>query len=101
MNTSDSAVAARRIQLTNAPAFSLGEVRIEPRLRRLLHADGREQLIEPRVMQVLVALAQADGDVVSRDELLESWSSARTPSSAWSAGSGGWRSDSPPSGSRR
>jgi adenylate cyclase len=72
MAPSDGTLAARRIQLANAPSLALGELRVEPRLRRLRHADGREELIEPRVMQVLVALIQADGEVVSRDELLES-----------------------------
>jgi adenylate cyclase len=72
MGTSDSALAARRIQIANEPPCSIGDLRIEPRTRRLLHADGREELIEPRVMQVLIALIRAGGEVVSRDELLES-----------------------------
>lgn len=72
MRTSDCGLAGRRIQLASEPPLTIGPLRIEPRLRRLRHTDGREELIEPRVMQVLVALAQADGDVVSRDELLDS-----------------------------
>lgn len=70
MSTSDG-LASRRIQLASEPPLVVGPLRIEPRLRRLRHADGREELVEPRVMQVLVALIQAAGDVVSRDELLE------------------------------
>jgi adenylate cyclase len=72
MATPDGTLAARRIQLGNEPPLTLGELRVEPRLRRLRHADGREELVEPRVMQVLVALIRAGGEVVSRDELLES-----------------------------
>ena len=36
----------------------------------MAHDDGREEFLEPRVMQVLVALLRAEGRIVSRDELL-------------------------------
>jgi adenylate cyclase len=43
---------------------------IDPASRRVAHGDGREEILEPRVMQVLVALLRAEGRIVSRDELL-------------------------------
>jgi adenylate cyclase len=77
MSTSDLGLEARRIQLANESPLVIGDLRIEPMLRRIAHADGREELVEPRVMQVLVALAKADGGIVTRDELLEScWNGA-------------------------
>ena len=77
MSASDGTLEISRIRLGSEPPLSLGDLRIEPKLRRLAHRDGREELIEPRVMQVLVALARADGGVVSRDALLEScWDGA-------------------------
>jgi adenylate cyclase len=60
----------RPIRLASEPALRVGALELHPRLRRLAHEDGREAFLEPRVMQVLVALARADGDVVTRDELL-------------------------------
>ena len=61
---------ARRVVLANTPALSLGDLHVEPSLRRVANADGREEIVEPRVMQVLVALIQADGRILARDELL-------------------------------
>jgi adenylate cyclase len=57
------------ITLADAPALRLGVLTIEPAARRVVHEDGREQILEPRVMQVLVALTRADGGIVSRDGL--------------------------------
>jgi len=64
--------SAGRIELAAEPPLVVGELRIEPRLRRIVHAGGGEQVVEPRVMQVLIALLKARGGVVSRDELLQS-----------------------------
>ena len=47
----------------------LGSLRIEPRLRQLAYADGTGESLEPRVMEVLVALGRARGAVVSRSDL--------------------------------
>lgn len=59
-----------RIELAQEPGFLLGEIRVEP--TRLALTRGNATLsIEPRMMAVLVALAQAEGRVVSRDELVE------------------------------
>jgi adenylate cyclase len=77
MNASDGTLEARRIDLASEPPLSIGGLRIEPRLRRIADPDGRDEIVEPRVMQVLVALAKAAGGVVSRDELLQScWNGA-------------------------
>ena len=60
----------RRIHLGRAPVLRLGALLIEPSLRRVAHDDGREEIVEPRVMQVLVALAQSGGAILTRDDLL-------------------------------
>jgi class 3 adenylate cyclase len=61
-----------RIQLAHETAMRLGALRIEPALRTVAHDDGREEVVEPRVMQVLVALARASGAIITRDDLLAS-----------------------------
>lgn len=48
--------------------FRIGECLIEPRQNRIVRADGEVRL-EPRVMDVLVCLAEHAGEVVSRDTL--------------------------------
>ena len=40
-------------------------------LRQVRHDDGRDPILEPRVMQVLLALLHADGAILSRDGLDE------------------------------
>jgi len=50
--------------------FSLGNATIRPSLRRITTSTGDASL-EPRVMQVLIALSDADGFVLSRDTLME------------------------------
>ncbi|MEJ0064520.1 MAG: winged helix-turn-helix domain-containing protein [Caulobacteraceae bacterium] len=63
--------AARRVSLAHEPAARLGALNIDPASRRVVHDDGREEFLEPRVMQVLVTLLRADGRILSRDELLD------------------------------
>jgi len=58
------------IRLADVGPFRLGELRVQPATRQLFRGDSSE-ILEPRVMQVLVALAQANGAVISRDELIE------------------------------
>lgn len=60
-----------RIVLAHEEPLTLGPLRIEPATRRILHEDGREEFLEPRVMQVFVALLRADGAILSRDDLVE------------------------------
>ncbi|HEX4737119.1 MAG TPA: winged helix-turn-helix domain-containing protein [Allosphingosinicella sp.] len=60
----------QRVSLAGEPSRRLGPLTIEPALRRVAHDDGREEFVEPRVMQVLLALLRADGATLSRDELV-------------------------------
>ena len=56
------------INLAREADFTLGRTRIRPALRQFA-TDSAQKLIEPRVMQVLVALARRADTVVGRDEL--------------------------------
>ena len=58
------------VDLAREPAFRLAAVDVRPATREVL-GGGRREVLEPRVMQVLVALARRRGEVVSRDELIE------------------------------
>lgn len=59
-----------RVNLAREPDFALGDAEVLPSSREIRFGDTRET-IEPRVMQVLVALARHRGKVVSRDELIQ------------------------------
>ena len=59
------------IALARARPFRLGGVEVRPATREIVGAQGRD-ILEPRVMQVLVALARADGEIVTRDDLIAS-----------------------------
>jgi TolB-like protein len=61
--------ATSAIELAREPAFTLGTLEVRPATREVVAGSQRE-LLEPRVMQVLVALARRRGEVVSRDDLL-------------------------------
>jgi TolB-like protein/DNA-binding winged helix-turn-helix (wHTH) protein/tetratricopeptide (TPR) repeat protein len=65
------AEAAARVDLAREPDFALGAIWVRPSLREI-GVEGRTDIIENRVMQVLVALVRAKGHVVSRDDLIES-----------------------------
>ncbi len=71
-NSSRHPAANSRINLAHEATARLGPLVIEPALRRVAHDDGRQQVVEPRVMQVLVALIRAGGQIVSRDDLMMS-----------------------------
>ena len=45
--------------------------RVQPTLLRVLGADGARHQLEPKVMAVLLCLAEAAGEVVSRERLIE------------------------------
>ncbi|NNM76841.1 hypothetical protein HJG53_08015 [Sphingomonas sp. ID1715] len=61
--------AARRpAELAYRPELAVGPVRIRPALRRL-EGPASAVTVEPRVMQVLVTLAEAGGEVVTREQL--------------------------------
>jgi DNA-binding winged helix-turn-helix (wHTH) protein/tetratricopeptide (TPR) repeat protein len=57
------------IDLATEPPFAIGELQIYPSTHEV-GRDGQREIVEPRVMQVLVALARADGAVLTRDELI-------------------------------
>ena len=60
-----------QIDLSHAAPFRLGGLVVEPALRQVADIDGgRTETVEPRIMQVLVVLAMANGGIVSRDELV-------------------------------
>ncbi len=58
------------IHLADEPPFHVGALEVRPATREVLRG-GLVEILEPRVMQVLVALARADGRVISHDELIE------------------------------
>ena len=59
------------MQLAHQAGFSLGSLEVRPPTREVVSLNGRE-VLQPRVMQVLVMLARAQGAVVSRDDLIAS-----------------------------
>jgi len=63
---------SEQIDLAHAPSFSIGTIDVLPSTREVVGSDGTREVIEPRVMQVLVALARADGAIVSREDLTRS-----------------------------
>ena len=65
--------AATVIELANEPNFMLGALRICPSSKEVISPDQNTppEVLEPRVMQVLIALAHNRGEVVSRDKLVE------------------------------
>ena len=60
-----------RVDLAHEPDFALGRVEIRPS-RREIAGEGLRESIEPRVMRVLVALTRANGEILSRDDLIAS-----------------------------
>lgn len=73
MTVSTASPADRRrrpIELASHPRFRVGTIEVRPGVREVVGADGPER-VEPRVMAVLIALADAVGETVSRDELIE------------------------------
>lgn len=63
-------LAPTAIELAHEAPFNLADMQVRPALLEVAGADWREAL-EPRVMQVLVALARSRGEVVSRDDLTQ------------------------------
>src|SRR5262245_39699451 len=58
------------IDLARTPEFAIGSIRVTPPSCEMALATGVRRL-EPRVMQVLIALWEGCGRVVSRDELIQ------------------------------
>jgi len=68
---SGEAPIADRIDLAKAAAFRIGRLGIHPATREIVRDDREREIVEPRVMQVLIALSRANGGIVTRDELTE------------------------------
>jgi len=66
----DQLRSSRPVDLAHSPPFRIGSVEVRPGSREVLGGNRRE-VLEPRVMQVLVALASAQGKILSRDDLIE------------------------------
>ena len=62
-----------RVDLAHAPDFALGAATVRPSLLTIDNA-AQHHMLEPRVMQMLVALHRANGAPLSRDDLIgECW----------------------------
>lgn len=61
---------AAGIRLSREPAFELGAVMVHPATRQIVR-NGLSETLEPRIMQVLVALAQSEGEILGHDDLIE------------------------------
>ena len=61
----------RQVDLAHEPPFRLAGLAVTPALRQAVRDDGVSEVVEPRVMQVLVALVRADGQILSRDDLTQ------------------------------
>ena len=59
-----------RIDLASEREFELGGLKVRPS-ERIVLKNGEERELQPRVMQVLVALARSRPKVISRDMLIE------------------------------
>src|SRR5262245_34137283 len=57
------------IDLAHEDEFTLGALIVRPS-ERIVVVGGQEEVLEPRVMQVLVALGRRAGKVTSRDDLV-------------------------------
>src|SRR5690242_7293488 len=64
-------MATMRIDLDLTAPVKLGRLDLNPALREIRRDDGAEEVIEPRVMQVLLALAEARSEIVRREDLTE------------------------------
>ena len=62
---------AQTIELGHIDDFRLGGLLVRPPLRQIIAPDGTGQSLEPRLVQVLVVLARADGAVVTRKDLID------------------------------
>ena len=63
-------MATTQINLAETPDFDLGGLRVRP-AHRMVGANGEQKELEPKIIQVLVALAFARSEVVSRDRLIQ------------------------------
>jgi len=64
--------SAEQVDLARQPDFVIGRLAVSPARRELVRDDGVCEVLEHRVMQVLIALHRAGGGIVTRDELTRS-----------------------------
>ena len=57
------------IRLTETPVFAIDGMQVDPLTRQVNYVDGEHETLEPRVMEVFVALYRANEAVVSRHDL--------------------------------
>ena len=69
-NAETATRSAQPVDLAQEHDFALGGLAVRPSSREVVRGDERE-VLEPRVMQVLVLLARHRGQVISRDQLIE------------------------------
>ena len=63
-------IASAKVERAHEPDFNLGRLTVSPSRREVVRDDGEREVIEHRVMQVLIALSRAEGSIVTRDELI-------------------------------
>ena len=66
----DGLAVPGHIILAHELPFNIGVLRVDPPTRQV-ERNGRRETLEPRVMQVFVALGRAQGSIVTRDELID------------------------------
>lgn len=59
-----------KVDLAHEPDFVIGRLTVSPSRREVVRDDGQREVLEHRVMQVLIALSRAGGSIVTRDELI-------------------------------
>ena len=73
----------RPIELAHCSPFRIGNAQIRPATREVI-AGGQRRILEPRVMQVLVALGEANGEILSRSDLNDlCWDGVAVSDDAW------------------
>src|SRR5688572_32258056 len=60
---------ARPVELAHIPPFRIASMEVRPASREVVRGSRRE-ILEPKVMQVLVTLASVRGEIMSRDDLI-------------------------------
>lgn len=66
----DGLAVPGHVVLAHELPFTVGPLRVHPSTRQVERGE-RWETLEPRVMQVFVALARANGSIVTRDELID------------------------------
>ncbi|MDP3673998.1 MAG: winged helix-turn-helix domain-containing protein [Novosphingobium sp.] len=65
-----SVAAPSPVPLAHVAPFALGPLAVEPARRRIGMPGGASAMLEPLVLQVLIALASSKGATLSRDDLV-------------------------------